>query len=362
MHSQPKNFVRRLALIGLGEEKNYLLENLATLLAAGVEILAALDSIRAEMRSKMIQRIIDQIKKSIENGSPIWRALDESGLFASQIIALVRIGEESGRLSENLKTLVEQQQKDRAFHSKMRSAMLYPIFVLVLALLLGTGIAWFVLPRLAQIFNSLNLDLPWITKVLIIVGNFLAQYGSIVIPAFLLTLLLTFYFVFLFPKTKFIGQNFLFHLFGIKKVIREIELARFGFILGTLLQAGLPIVEALRSLADATGFANYKKFYQFLESKIQEGNSFQKSFRLFRQTGKLIPAPVQQMVVAGEQSGDLAEILIRIGADFEERTETTMKNFSVVLEPILLVVVWLGVVGIALAVILPIYGLIGGIN
>jgi type IV pilus assembly protein PilC len=355
-------FWRNLNIIGLREEKNYLLENLATMLAANVEILLALDAIGSEMRTKVMQQIIQEIKTEIENGATIWHSLQQSNLFSAQAIALIRVGEESGQLFENLKVVVSQQQKEHAFRAKMRSAMMYPLLILILALVIGIGIAWFILPRLATVFSSLRLELPFVTKMLIRLGEFLGEYGIIVIPAFIFTLIILFYFTFFFSRSKFIGQTILAHTIGIKKIIQEIELARFGFILGTLLEAGLPVVEALHSLSDASDFHTYKKFYNFLESSIENGDSFEKSFRSYPQAKKLIPSSVQQMIIAGEQSGNLAKILLRIGKDFENRVEITMKNFSVIFEPILLVIVWLGVVGVALAVVLPIYSLVGGLS
>ncbi|MBN1778636.1 MAG: type II secretion system F family protein, partial [Candidatus Buchananbacteria bacterium] len=168
--------------------------------------------------------------------------------------------------------------------------------------------------------------------------------------------------IFYFPKTKIIGQVILFNLPGIKRLIQEIELARFGYLLGTLLKAGLPINQALDSLVQATTSYQYKKFYRRLAISIENGNSFQKSFLNYKRLKRLIPNPIQQLVFAGEQSGGLSKILLKISQIYEVKTETTTKDLSVILEPILLVIVWLGVVSVAMAVILPIYNLIGGFD
>ena len=130
-------------------------------------------------------------------------------------------------------------------------------------------------------------------------------------------------------------------------------------LLGTLLEAGLPITQALDSLAQATEIAQYKKLYLHLRGAVADGNSFQKSFMLFKNINRLIPAPMQQLIVAGEQSGGLPTTLLKIGQLFEAKADLTTKNLTVILEPILLLIVWLGVVAVALAVILPIYSLIG---
>ena len=359
--SEPKKR-SRLALIGLGEEKDSFLENLATLLSSGIDILEALESIKSEMRTKIMRQIIEEVRIEVKEGVPIWKALDQTNLLSPHIVSLLRIGEESGQLRESLKIIITQDQKERTFRSKIRSAMMYPVIVLVLALVVGIGIAWFILPRLSGVFTSMGMELPFFTRVLLGVGDFIGEYGAIAVPTFLIFLSIIIYFLFFFPKTKSIGQSILFVLPGIKKLIREVELARLGFILGTLLNSGLPINEATKSLCDTTEFYAYKKLYKFIGESIQEGNSFEKTFKLYPKSRKLIPGPVQQMIMSGERSESLAKILLNIGENFEGKTEITMKNLSIILEPILLFVVWIGVAGVAFAVILPIYSLVGGMN
>jgi len=359
------NSSKRLAFLynfGLDEEKNYIIENLAILVNSGMDIIAALEAIKTELKSKRLIRFIYAIQNEIEVGSSLWKALEGSRVFPAQVISLVRIGEESGRLSQNLKIVAEEQQKDREFRSKLRSAIMYPAFVLVLSFVIGTGIAWFVLPQLAKIFSQLNLKLPLITRILIQLGSFLGQYGSIVIPLFTFAVAIAIYFVFFFRPTKYTGEFLLLHIPGIKKLLKELELGRLGFILGTLLKAGVPVVGAVLSLKEASPFETYRKMYVAWGKTLEEGNSFQKSFALYPRSKKLIPSPVQQMIISGERSGKLAPTFIKIGEIYGTKTEITTKNLAVVLEPILLIIVWLGVVFIALGVVMPIYSLIGGLK
>jgi len=333
------------------------------MLAAGMDIYYALEAIKKEIRSKVLKQAIAAMEEDINSGSPLWRAFENTQMLPDHVVALVRIGEETGRLPENLKVIVIQQEKDRLFKSKIRSAMIYPILVLALTLTIGIGIGWFILPRLAQVFSELRLELPLITKVLIGTGNFLGQYGAAVVPLSLAAIFSVIYFVFIFSRTKFIGESLLFAIPVIKKLIREVELARLGFILGTLLGAGMPVVAALDSLYKASGPRAYKRLYEHLRDSVEEGNSLQKSFALYpKEINRLVPVTVQQLLVAGEKSAQLPQTLLKIGETFENKTETTTKNLTVILEPILLVIVWLGVVSVALAVILPIYSLIGGLN
>jgi type II secretory pathway component PulF len=239
---------------------------------------------------------------------------------------------------------------------------LYPLFVLVLAVIIGLFIAWFILPRLALVFLQLKIELPFLTKILIQFGLFLGSYGLYAVPIFLLCLIVLLFFIFSFSGTKIIGEHLLFLFPGVKRLIKETEITRFGYLLGSLISAGLPLPDALRSLSQATSFFRYQQFYLFLYTSVSDGNSFKKSFVLYKKTYVLIPVPVQQLVIAGEQSGTLSQTLINIGTEYEIKTDSSVKDLSVILEPILLVIVWVVVVAIALAVILPIYGLLGGLQ
>lgn len=350
------------ANFGLGQDKEYFIENLSILLASGMNIITALDALKDGLRSKRMRVITEQVKSEISNGSPIWKALEKISIFSDHTISLIRIGEKSGRLAANLKVIVVQDQKERIFRSKLFSAMMYPVVILCMTLIVGTGIAWFILPRLTTVFTQMDLELPVTTRILIAIGSFLEKNGIVVIPAVIFIMILLIYFVFLNKKTNFIGQRIILATPGINKLVKQIELARFGFVLGNLLSAGMPLVDALDSLQEISSYRIYLKFYAFLRSNVEEGNSFQKSFTAYNNTKQFIPYPIQQMIVASEQSASLKETFLSIGEIYEEKIDISTKNLSVIVEPILLFVVWLMVVFVALSVIMPIYSLIGGFN
>jgi len=351
-----------LANFGLGQERDLFIENLAMLLASGMNIMAALEAVKEEMRSKRMRQIIDELKIDIDAGSPISKALTKTRLLPAHIISLIRIGEETGRLPASLKMVATQQQKDRLFKSKIRSAMIYPVIVLSLAFIIGIGVVWFLLPRLVTIFTGLDIKLPLVTRVLMAIGTFMKVHGLIVLPIFIALTILLILILFVFPKTKSAGQALLFRFPGVKRLIQEIELARFGYILGNLLDSGLSVTDALDSLCQAAAIHSYQKLYRFLRDQVKEGDSFKKCFSHFPNVKRLVPPSIQQMVIAAEQSGRLPETLIKIGKNFEEKSESTTKDLAVILEPIMLIIVWFAVLIIALAVIMPIYGLIGGLE
>lgn len=353
---------KKLSTFGLSKERDQFIENLSMLVLSGMSIIGALSSIIKQTKSDGMRKILERMHLEIESGSPVWKAFDRTEFFKGYTISLIRLGEESGNFAENLKVVSLEEEKDREFKSKVRSALMYPIFVLTLTLVVGIGISWFILPKLAKIFYDLKLALPLITKVLLAFGLFLNKYGLIAVPSGIFVISIVAYVLFFNTKTKFLGEYIIFSIPGIKTLLMEVEVARFGYLLGTLLEAGLPITKAIDSLASASEVLRYKKFYLALRENIDMGNSFEKSFALYKGTDNLIPQSFQQLLISGEQSGNLNKTLIKVGQVLEAKSDTTTKNLTIIMEPILLVIVWAGVVSVAFAVILPIYSLVGGLN
>lgn len=348
--------------IGLGEERNYFLENLAMLVGAGVPINEAFKVISEGSKSKIMKNTILTMAEQIEGGYSLWKAMRASKLFNKQTISLVRIGEETANLVENLGIVVEQQKKEASFQSKIRSAIIYPLIILAVALIVAAGVCFFLLPRLTKVFREMNIELPALTKALIAISIFFENYGLIFIPLLIVFLILSYYFLFIHSKTKHIGQFLAFNFFGIKRIIRETELARFGYNLGMLLRSGLSISEALESLVKSTDFYSYKNLYKKMKEDIEEGKTFADIFNSAKNSQELIPRPIQQMIIVSERSGSLPETMIKINEIYEEKIDDTTKNLAVILEPILLIVIWSGVLLLALAIIMPIYGIIGDFN
>lgn len=349
-----KRFFRNF---GIKKEVYFFVENLSTLLSAGMSVSQALKAIREETKRGRMRKILTQMEEEVVNGSPLHRIMEKVQVFSPRTLSLVRIGEESGKLNNNLEVLVLQNEKETLFKSKVRSSLMYAVIVLTLTVVVGIGTAWFTLPKLSSFFGELDAELPIITRWLISFGEFLGSYGVFIIPFFVLGVLIIFYFLFSFPKTKFVGHAILFKLPLVRNLIKHVEIARFGYLLGTMFESGMSVVDSVDALEGSTTFKNYKKFYTYLKDKVEEGHSLQKSFNDYPRIEKLFPPSVRQMMSAAEQSGMLSKTLLRIGKMFEQKTENTARNLPIILEPILLIIIGLGVALIALGVIMPIYNL-----
>lgn len=344
------------------KERGYFTENLTLLLKSAVPIGEALESLKTTADSKRMQKSLQRMMADIESGYSLSKTLERSKAVSGQTLALVRLGESSGRLVDNLQLAAQQEEKRHMFRSKIRSAMIYPSFVLGMTVIVGLGIAWLLLPRLADTFSQLHVKLPLISRIMIDFGTFLKAHGAVAVPLFLCGTLLVAYILFAAPRTKSIGRRLLLKLPGIGRLLREVEIAQFGYLLGTLLNAGLSITQSLNLLAEASQVTQYSRFYRSLAESLDSGFSFKDSLAAYNGSRKLLPPAIQQMIIAGERSGSLPEVLLIIGRTYEQKSDITTSNLEAIIEPILLVVVWIGVMLVAVAVIVPIYSLVGGLQ
>lgn len=343
------------------ESKEYFVENLSMLIASGVSIGEALETVATEMPSKRVKKAVIDMATKVDEGSMFWKALEESGILNVSAVALIKAGEESGRLAENLKVVAEQIHKNNVMTSKVRSALLYPAFLLTLLVLVGSGIGLFLLPKLAEIFNGLDVQLNLLTRLLINFGLFWSKWGFILTGlAFVLISILAMGVSYNRTMRSW-AEVVLFKIPGLSQLMYQSEISRFGFILGTLLEAGLPAVEALDSLSDSMATKRYRDATKIMRESIEEGNTFATTFDRIKDK-KAFPGPIRQLIISAEKSGNLSETLIKLSKIYEDKADITSRNLETLLEPVILVLIAIGVLFVALAVILPIYSLIGGID
>lgn len=356
------SFFDKLALIGSKDERGFIAENLSIMLGSGISVPAAFGSIVKGLRNRMLIKVIKRVIQDLDEGSNLYVALSKTDLFPPYALSLIKIGGESGHLTENLQVVAEQQQKEDMLSSKLHSAMIYPVLVLSITVIVGLGISWFILPKLAKVFANLKIKLPLITKILISFSSFISYNWYWFIPTLLFGLFLIIYLIFYNRHTNWIGQSILWSLPMTRRLIVNLELSRLGYVLQNLLSAGVPIEETVELLRESSQNYRYQKFYQYLGDGFKIGNSFKTSFDQYHNIDQLIPPTIQQVIISGEQSGKLSQSLGMVANRFEQKTEESIRNLPVVLEPVFLIIIWLGVLMVALAVILPIYSLVGNLN
>lgn len=356
-----QTFLAGLGHIGLGKERMRFVQNLAMMLNAGLPLIDSLKTLQMETRAKPMRKLLQKILDSVENGSPLWRAMEEQSFFSLHALALVRIGEEAGNLSENMQYLADQEEKDHALKSKVKMAMIYPSIVMTIMFIIVIGLGMFVLPNLIGVLYSLNVPLPFVTRMVIAFTNAFTTYGAVAVPGsmvgFLVLIILAKY-----TALKGVFQWMMFRIPGIGRLASEATIARFGVILGGLLKAGVPVIEAMQSLVEVTPIVAYRKLYSRMQDHVSIGDSFSKSFAAIKGSEKLLPPSVQQLVITGEKSGSLADIMLKIADIYDKKATETAEKLPVILEPMLLLFIG-GLVGtIAFAIIVPIYSIVGNVG
>jgi type II secretory pathway component PulF len=348
--------------VSIGKNKQIMFENLVLMITSGIGILSALEEFSRENNIKSLKEVLEDMVEEIKGGQPFWKTLSKHKIIKENLIDIIRIGEESGNLKQNLSIVLTQQRKDKEVKAKLQTASLYPAIILIVMLVVGVVVAVFVLPRLTEVYSSFKTELPFLTQQMINLGKFMGSSGQIVVPLAVLILIIILYFIFIFRKTKWLGQKILFVMPVIKTALMQLEMSRLGHLMDSLLKSGFKVVDALDIIRRSTDLRDYERFYLFLADSIANGDSFAQSFNKYPRSRKLLPLYARQAIIAGERTGQLESSFSQVGTTFQKEYENTTANMYVLMEPILLILVWIGVFIMALAVITPIYSLMGNFS
>lgn len=334
--------------------KIFLLQNLSVMIKAGLPLADAISTLAEQTKTGKMKNILLQAQEKIREGKTFSEALAPYAKdFGEVFVNMVAAGEASGSLEQVLNNLYHQAAKDHKLATKVRNAMTYPAIISVAMLGIGTFVIFFVLPNITKMFTDMKVELPLPTKILIGVASFATNNGLIVFP---LVFLLIFFFV-RWTKSKsgrIIWHNFLLKTPIIGPVIKKINIARLSATLCSLLQTDIAIPEALRITSTILGNHKYKMAMLEASEKVKKGR---KLAEIFHEYPDILTPIIIQMVTVGEETGALDEVLKNMADFYQDEVEQTMENLPIIIEPILMLVMGLGVAGIAIAVILPIYSM-----
>lgn len=341
------------------EEQINFAKNLSVLLEGGVTINEALNSLADQSKPGTMKNIIYQIEKKLEKGMSLSSALsDEDGVFSKIFISMVKAGELSGSLAQNLEFLAVWLERDSTLRRQINGVMLYPKIVISAVILLGTGLSIFILPKLVPVFSSLNVELPLVTKIVLGISIFSQQYWPWMgISVFLLWL--SIYSIFKVPRMKYLYHKTLVFSPYIKEFVVGYQLALFSQLMGTLLRSGISIDEALEVSYTGTQNLYYKKVLREIIDRVRKGVSLVDTMKNYRE---LYPVNSMSILSVGEHSGSLQESFFKISDYWTKEIIERTKLLPTIIEPILLVFIALAVGLIAASVIMPIYKLTGNLN
>ncbi|KKT37649.1 MAG: Type II secretion system protein, PilC [Parcubacteria group bacterium GW2011_GWA1_44_13] len=334
----------------------FLVRNLSATVKAGLSIVEALDILIADTEKKMMKNILREVQALVKNGQPLSAGFANfANQFPPVFLGMLRAGEASGQLERTLTELGQYLSKEYALRAKVKSALTYPIILLVASIGVVSLLLIFVLPRLTKAFASSGVELPWVTK-------FFLGLSSMLTYSFTLDLIVVFFatWFFLYFRKTTIGRKFFFFLIShipvANELIKKVALVRFTRTLGNLMASGLSAVGSLESAAQSIGNQKYEVAIKAIVDDVKNGMSISDALTKFPD---LFPRLLVSLVIVGERTGSLSEILITFSDFYEEDVDNKLKGLTAVLEPILLLIMGLLVGSIAFSIILPIYQLVG---
>ncbi len=328
--------------------------HLSIMVKAGMPLLDALTMLQKQTESRSLRAILKETVVHVSEGQFLAASLEKyKNLFGDLFINIIRVGESSGILAENLNYLSDELKKKRELKKKIIGAMIYPLIILVATTLLITMLTVFIFPKILPVFQSMNTKLPWTTQVLIAISNFMTAHGLLLLAA-AIGFFVVFWVVTRFRKVSFILDWVLLYIPLAGSMSKAVNIANFSRTLGLLLRSGIKIVEALEITADTLSNLVYQRELKKIAVQMQKGEQISKYLDT---QGHFFPPMLSNMVAVGESTGNLSETLLYLSEYYEGEVNEITKNLSSVLEPLLILIMG-GIVGfVAVAIITPIYGL-----
>ncbi|MCD6442105.1 type II secretion system F family protein [bacterium] len=331
----------------------FLSRQLSVMVAAGLPLVESLSILSEQTDNAYLKKVVGNISKDVRGGLRFSSALAKyPKIFDDFFINMVRAGETAGNLDEVLQYLANEQEKNFDLMNKIKGAMVYPAFVLATVIGVMVLMMVFVVPQLTGILTQSNVEVPLPTKILIGVSNFAKDfYWLIIIVLVVLGIILR-----VLLKTKqgklFWGRVILkLPVFG--QLFRKFYLVRFARSLSTLLVGGIPLTSALKIVSDVVGNVVYKNIILTSISDVEGGHSMSDAFL----GHSSVPAMLPRLMIIGEQTGKLDEILEKVANFYSREVEGLLSKLVTLLEPIIIIFLGIVVAGMAASILLPMYQL-----
>jgi type IV pilus assembly protein PilC len=327
---------------------------LATMLTAGIPMVQAFEIIGVGADKPAVQKLVLAIKSDIETGNALNQALAKHPLYFDDLfVNLVEAGEHAGALETVLDKIATYKEKTEALKKKIKKALFYPAAVLGVAVIVTVILLLFVIPQFESLFKGFGADLPAFTQFVINLSRWLQANGWMVL---IIVVAASFTFGYFYKRSRAMRQfldRMSLQIPVIGPILKKAAIARFARTLATMFGAGVPLVEAMKSVAGATGNIVYQDAVMRMRDEISTGLRMQ---RAMENTG-LFPNMVVQMIAVGEESGSLDEMAAKVADFYESDVDAAVDGLSSLLEPLIMVILGVLVGGLVVAMYLPIFKL-----
>jgi len=335
-------------------EKIFFAQHLALMIKTGLPLTKGLEALAKQTKNRRFQKIIFNISRDINKGGTLANGLKKyPTIFNNLFINIVAAGETSGTLEKSLKYLYSQLKKENQLNNKVRGAMLYPAIIFIAMSVIGMGVMVYVIPKFINIFEEVEMELPIMTRLLIIVNNFILTNGLMVLIMFIVTIIILVKFI----KTETGKKYFHYTLLKIpiiSSIIKKVNLAHFSRTMSTLLKTDIKIVESFKITASTISNIPYKNSLNEASEKVKKGELISKTLESYPHLYNNITL---QMIAIGEESGELDTILDEISKFYQEEVEEIMNTLPSIIEPLIIVVLATGIGAMAVAIVMPMYAL-----
>jgi type IV pilus assembly protein PilC len=325
---------------------------LSTMIAAGIPVAQAFDIVGKGHENPTMRELINTIRQDIESGTNMTEALGKYPLYFDSLYCnLVNAGEQAGILDTILDKLATYKEKIESIKGKIKSALFYPTAVIVVAFIITSILMIFVIPQFESLFQGFGADLPAFTKLVINISATFRDYWYIIFGSIIGTVAVFTYSYRRSTKMQHTLDRLLLRAPIIGEIIKKATIARFSRTLATMFAAGVPLVEALDSVAGASGNRVYYEGTMAIKSDVTTGLQLQAAM----QSTDLFPNMVVQMVAIGEESGELDSMLSKVADIYEQEVDDAVAGLSSLLEPIIMAFLGVVVGGLVIAMYLPIF-------
>ena len=339
-------------------EKIALCRYLSTMLTSGVSLTSGLPAIKKEAKNPLLRQLLDDMIYSLERGQPLSAALaNYPKVFDKFFLTLLHSGEVSGTLADSFKYLEKQLRAEYSLSQKIKSALVYPVVVFMAMMGIGFLMLFFVMPQIGRVFLTMTIPLPQVTRTIFTLSITLAKYRY---PIIALTII-SFIGLYLFVK-KPAGKRLVLTLISplsiVNHLLQEIDIARFCRIFSTLAASAVPITDALNIALSSMNHPRFHNLAQDITLKVSRGKSVSEAFT----ENHVFPAMLMQMLSAGEKTGTLDVSLGDLANFYEEEVEEAVKKTTQLMDPLVMLLVGIGVGAMILSIIAPLYSVVGNLQ
>lgn len=336
-------------------QRMFFIHHIEIMIKAGLSIVAALKILEIEIENKKLKMISGDIRRQVEKGQQLSEAMAKyPRIFAPVYTSMIEAGETAGKMEGALSQVSIQMKKSHDLASKIKGAMIYPAVIVIAMVGISIEVVVFVLPKLIVMFKEFNAELPLPTKILIWITETTQGYGIFMVIGIVASVILIIQ-LYKNQKIKRLVHFANLHIPIAGPILKQINLARFTLTLSSLLQSTIPIIEAVKITAGVQSNLIYREKLILVAEELKRGETMSKLLARFP---AIFPPMVTEMVMVGEESGKVEDMLTEMADYYLDEVDNTMKNFSTIIEPVIILIMGLAVAGIAVAVIMPMYSLV----